>query len=451
MPEQPRSKVSDELKQYRKIYLSNTNHYCPECGSSCSVKEADYGGSEIEPVSVTIECAKCGEFTVERTGHAWTFGPDRIPYVPGMESNAATILARHGDAVPDTIEGFEELIGLMVDVSNGYRANCDVENQLRSELGLNGLLREAIIKGFDFVSQMFLNLATIAQCYSELGDAAKCNMAIDSGLEMCRQAHEVDACTFLLLTAEFETDRAVADKAKRVYVKLRDTDPKKIEGMDNRAFSTGMYYNMLSEVARQYNFVKDYDQLLRMALDAYVDEATGTVSADDLSMIAACFEANLTMTERGDLGELAEKYVAFADRYRGVNDFYYYSALLRRHIIEAEKWGDMHGKDDDLDRIAERFEGCEGIEERHLYANALFLRSVFDMDDTADLRKSFDAMLANLREGAEMDDLMCAVFKSYLARLKKADAGMYSLTVAELSRCGLSVRMIDDYYKGMNE
>lgn len=179
------------------------------------------------------------------------------------------------------------------------------------------------------------------------------------------------------------------------------------------------------------------------------------VDYERLYGLSECYHLNLNLMDEKRHKEILDDFVVTASKYKDEYSTFYAEALITRYgYIYGMKEGP--GSTEDLDAIIDMFDETEDPEERVYLSKALFFRSTCYGEDKikdilADLSLALSALMANLRDGYDPDDLFKAVAKSYLSRLKANDKSMYKTVKKSLESFGITEESLDRWVAGEDD
>ena len=70
---------NQKMKALRKDYLDYSGFLCPDCGEPCLPTKPVFNNDEMEPVSMTLHCDKCGDNEMRREKNRWFVVRDEAP------------------------------------------------------------------------------------------------------------------------------------------------------------------------------------------------------------------------------------------------------------------------------------------------------------------------------------------------------------------------------------
>lgn len=429
------SKEDEEtMRAFREQFLSGTNHYCPECGETCSVSDAEYA-EDIDPVKMTVKCEKCGEFVIERKNGLYFWND--VPYIPGMDTNSATVLFRRDpDAPLETEDDYFELAGLLMDVSDGYRDNYNFEQHIDAEKKLIDLVHGSVKKGYKGLVQIAtIAYSRIAEYYSQCDETDLAKRTLVEGLEYTKTLTPLTECAYIFMCLQNGLLPIAQDEIGAAYDDLKEADLDTIEKEADERFASAMFCNILSGISEALGKDDDYKMLTKRSLDRYLELYDGGELSDE-EFEAICSEYYQNITVMNEPKELCEEFVKFTES-RG-NDIWYCNALLKRYIAYMN---DRNDRSEDLDVIVDRLAEHDDLDGRYCRANALLFRATYENDkrkSLKDISLAFDLIVANIREGDDVDDVAKSIIISYLSAVRRADSKKYDASIRTLKELDIS-------------
>lgn len=442
---------NQKLKALRKEYLDYSGFLCPDCGEPCLPTKPVFSNDEMEPVSMTLHCDKCGDNDMRRESTRWFVVKDDAPYI--VDSRAiATVLIHRFDrsSYQDRKEMFDDLIHMHEDAYCDCRALAEFTLMRKYADDCLKVCEEAIAEGFTEYMCDYLQTAPVIvmdMIRSEKTDDMK--SFIDKVLSFTKGADQTDRLAFLSACASMIIRYApLKDLIMPLYDEISLWNP--AEKMDQNTFEVARYFGTVASIAVTLGLPEDGIRFNRMELNAALKVA-GTEGFDEnqLSIIGFCFQDNIKQfkDERGK--EFADKYVEFMSKYKDSHKDVYANALLNRFEYNTNVL-DSKDIDDAFDVIDLLKDPKDDSERTMLLWAYMDLGDFYAYDDD---EKAIDYYECALDEAANYNikasDGLLTIFRalciSYSGLLKGRYGARYTKFTSRLRKFGISAEELKQW------